>query len=294
MRFRELFLRATLIAAPACCEVPETTKTIHASRDEHAAAIDKCLDEMSCLRVCSEVLDLPLDYHVFECTVLAVTADGLDLEAKYAPDKDCAMGRRPRGYIAVPRACSAGAWLARAANLEAASVVAFARLANTLARIGAPFVDDAKRAIGDELHHAALVAGLARAYGVEPAMPRVRAMPEPTLFELACDNAVAGQVGETHAALVAACQARLATDPRVAAAFAVIADDEARHAELAYRLAAWLEPRLTAGERGHVATLRAHAIANLAHDFDVDDRAVLGLPSATALAAATAVLLSPS
>ena len=42
-----------------------------------------------------------------------------------------------------------------------------------------------------------------------------------------------------------------------------IAEDETRHAGLAWDVAAWLEPRLTVDERAAVARARARAIAEL-------------------------------
>jgi hypothetical protein len=298
MRLSDLIVRATLLAAPACCPDNSVTKVVEAARVDHAAAIDRCIaNENDCLRVCSDVLDLPYDHLLYGCKLLEQRADGVTLEATYGKDEDCEMGRRPCGYQPIrDRTRSAGAWLARATNLEAASVIAFARLARSLVRIGAPaaLVAATRRAIADELHHAALVAQLARDFGVEPALPHVEDAGEPTVFELACENAVAGEVGETHAALVAAFQHRLATDPRIARAFAVIAVDEARHAELAQDLAAFFATLLTPSQRAHVAALRARAVRALRHEFSVDQPALLGLPAASALAAASAFVFAPA
>jgi hypothetical protein len=117
----------------------------------------------------------------------------------------------------------------------------------------------------------------------------------PTLAELARQNAVEGQVGETIGALVATCQARAAA-PELRGVFASIARDEARHAELAHQLARWLEPRLTASERTMVADARQSAITRRRPDVGCDlgerDRALLGIPPQAAFEAATAAMFA--
>src|SRR5262249_22157901 len=109
--------------------------------------------------------------------------------------------------------------------------------------------------------------------------------------QLACENAVEGQVAETLGALVASCQARAAADPSVRAIFAVLARDEARHADLAHRLAGWLDTALPPKARAAVAAVRRDAVeailsVGIAPDLDRHARALLGLPDPAALAAA--------
>lgn len=296
MRLTEMLLGASLLLAPACCDNEETTKQIHALRALRGAQIDACLtDERECMKLCRDILQLSSNYQLYNCRLLGTTADGADLEATYGEEIDCAMGRPPVGYVPVARIeRGVGAWLARAANLEAASAIAFVRLVDELVRLEAPatLIDAARRAIADELHHAAITAQLARDFGAEPMLPIIEAGAAPTMFDLACENAIAGQVGETHAALVAHCQSRLATDPRVRAAFTIIAADETRHAQLSHDLAAWLATRLTATQNAQVAALRWAAVLALRHEFSVDEpaRALLGLPAAPALAAACSKL----
>jgi hypothetical protein len=60
-----------------------------------------------------------------------------------------------------------------------------------------------------------------------------------SLAELAASAVREGCVGESIAAVLAAEQLARATDPAVREALAAIADDEARHAELAFRAVAW-------------------------------------------------------
>jgi hypothetical protein len=149
----------------------------------------------------------------------------------------------------------------------------------------------ARRAIADELAHAAAMAKLARSRGGRVVAPAIAAIHEPALVELANENAASGQVGETFGALVAACQARAAIDPDVRAVFAQIAADEARHAALAHQLAPWFERRLGWRQRNAVARARQDAIARViatSCDFGLsgDEREQLGIPSPDRLRAA--------
>jgi len=70
-------------------------------------------------------------------------------------------------------------------------------------------------------------------------------------------------VNETFGALTAMYQAEHAEDGVVRAAMKRIARDETRHAELAWEIARWLEPRLSPEERVRVRTAREAAIGRL-------------------------------
>jgi hypothetical protein len=139
----------------------------------------------------------------------------------------------------------ADAWL-EDALLEHASIASFARLSLELLAVGAPadLCEATHRAALDEIRHAGLCFALAAAYRGEPVAPT--ALPitgdlrlASSLTALAVSTFQEGCVGETIAALVAEEQLARATDPAVRAALAVIAEDEARHAELAWRIVAW-------------------------------------------------------
>jgi hypothetical protein len=171
--------------------------------------------------------------------------------------------------------------------LEAASVPAFERLVDELLTHGAParLVAAARAAIADERRHARVIGALARRYGGEPASAHVEPMAPRALVELARENAVEGCVAETWGAVIAHHQAAHAPDRRVRAALARVADDEARHAELAWAIAAWADPLLSSRERAVVVAARREAALRLveacdrARDDDptlVDDA---GLPS---------------
>ncbi len=201
--------------------------------------------------------------------------------------QDCSSGRRPAG-LCVPATSAVddlGAWLAGAAYLEAASVPAFERLADELRALGAPEVlrSAALAAADEERRHAEAMTAQARRFGVAVATPALGA-PEPRpLVALALENAVEGCVRETWAALLAAHQAQSAEDPALRALMAAIADDERRHAELAWAIDAWARTRLSPVELAAVDAARATAADALRPGADPPEalRRPLGLPSLT-------------
>src|SRR5581483_8821062 len=83
-------------------------------------------------------------------------------------DPNCAIGRRPEGLArAKSHGVGVGAFFADAARLEAASVVAFERLAEELRARGAPddLVRDVLRAARDEVRHARSTKRMAERFG---------------------------------------------------------------------------------------------------------------------------------
>jgi len=125
--------------------------------------------------------------------------------------------------------------------------VAFRELAQWLAGHDAPaeLVDRCLAAADDEVEHADALTALAAREGAEvPACATDPASDD--LFSVALHNAVEGCVSEAFGALIAAHQAEQADDPRLRELLRTIADDELRHAQLAWDLHAWLWPRLTA------------------------------------------------
>lgn len=130
------------------------------------------------------------------------------------------------------------------ARAEHASVAAFARATLELMALGAPpeLLAQAQRAGLDEIDHARRCFGLAARYDGEPVQPGPlpALAPRPAeLARLAADTFAEGCVGETIAALVAHRAASRCTDPEVRRCLEVIADDEARHAALAWSTIAW-------------------------------------------------------
>jgi hypothetical protein len=258
------------------------------------------LDLASCVDLCTGVAFPFLTCEVangFGCDDDAeafVAADGAPIVVEC--DKCTISGRRPAG-LARPRAARAnsmlGGFFAGVSHLEAASAVAFQRLAEELHGLGAPaeLVRAARRSAGDEVRHARVTARLARRHGAEPPSlhiaARMRARP---LAAVALENAVEGCVRETFGALVASWQAAHAGDPRIARTMARVAVDETRHAALAWAIDRWIEPRLDARSRRAVLAARRRAVRRLLSEVKAPLPPVLvlraGIPSparATAL-----------
>jgi hypothetical protein len=122
----------------------------------------------------------------------------------------------------------------------------------------------------DEVEHARLTYALASAYGGSTRGPGAlvtsSALEVGSLAELASETFVDGCAGEATAALVLREAAAVAKDPAVRAMLERIADDEERHAELAWRTVAW------ALETGGADVARAieRAVANLACEASAD------------------------
>jgi hypothetical protein len=197
-----------------------------------------------------------------------------------------AGGRRPEGLEPCDAIAnsSVGAFFAHSAHLEAASVHAFARMRHELRMLRAPsrLISRAARAIADERRHARVVSSLARRFGATPASPRVRRPRKRSIESIAIENATEGCVRETFAALVAHWQALHARDPIVRAAYARIARDETRHAELAHEAARFFDSMLGHAARIRVSRARDAALAELAREGVDPTRALVeiaGLPS---------------
>lgn len=145
---------------------------------------------------------------------------------------------------ALTRQALAEAWL-EDALLEHASIAAFARLSLELLAVGAPpgLIAAAGQAGLDELTHAKTCFAMAAAYAERELGPGKldlhHAVMPVSLGEVAERALVEGCIGETIAALLAAERARVTTDPALRATLASISEDEARHAELSWRIVAW-------------------------------------------------------
>ncbi len=177
----------------------------------------------------------------------AARVDGAVVTAPVAAGRAWTATPRPAlaGLDAALRAQLAAAW-ANTAQMEHASIASFSNLALRLIAVGAPpaLIADTHRAALDEIEHARVAFALASAYGAAPVGPA--AFPDAArlsaaggLEALALETFVDGCIGETVAAVEARLAASRAVDPVVAAALAVIAEDETRHAELAWAIVAW-------------------------------------------------------
>jgi len=251
----------------------------------------------SCVQLCTGIASPFLSCEVangFGCDLEAgafVAADGAPVVIEC--DKCTIAGRRP---AALRRAVVRGrnivaCYLAHLAHLEAASVPAFEQLAIGLEGLGAPeeLVRAAQRSARDEARHAREVTRLARDHGMEPPGVRIGANRRRSAADLARENAVEGCVRETFGALLAAWQANHARDRAFARTIRRIAADEARHAALAWSIAAWLEPRLDAASRRAVRCAKQRAVGGLTRTWSHSPANELaswaGLPSAAGAAA---------
>ncbi len=182
----------------------------------------------------------------------------------------CTKGRLTAGIQALPRARAeeepVARFLARMVYLEAASVVAFERLARELDAHGAParLSREARRAARDEERHTRIAMALAGRDAASVTLPRTaRGGRVRSLEAIAIENAVEGCVRETFGAAVAMVQARKAGDPRVRAAMRRVAPDEMSHADLAWNVARWLEQRLDPASLARVSRARRRAAREL-------------------------------
>jgi len=147
------------------------------------------------------------------------------------------------------RAWAGRVWLDRA-RMEWASVPAFLELARQLTALGAPvaLTERARAAAADELRHAVLSGGLAATLGelhlldldppaTTPARPPAIGLAG--LIRLAVESFADGCVGEAAAADQAAREAEITAVPEIACVLRGIAEDEARHALLAWDVLSW-------------------------------------------------------
>lgn len=184
------------------------------------------------------------------------------------------------------RARVAAAW-SRDAAMEHASVAAFARFTLELLAHGAPadLLLAAQEATRDEIEHARACFAIASRYAGEVRGPDaldVRgADASRPLAAIVAAVVTEGCIGETLSALLAEARLAQAEDPFVRATLARIAEEEARHADLAWRFVAWAiaeEDRLG----GTARPIRAAALAAFhGPPPDAADATLAAVPSAT-------------
>ena len=307
MQFRELrsvlqkIVIAGLPALTACTSVDgfvhdDCTKTISKLFEINAPTADPPLslriescrvDADACMQLCTMLMSRAELPYPELCGVMFQGPDVL-VATQYntqidSPNCQVAEGRRPAGLVepgCFPARDAVGRWLAQAAWLEAASIPAFVYLARELDMHGAPrgLARAALAAARDEIRHARIMKGLARRYGavvpaVDVAMPTER-----SLEALAIENAIEGCVRETWGAVVAMWQAQRAQDLELRAVFREIAEDEARHAALAWEVDRWARTRLDRDAHARIDAAREAAVKELFADADSEVFTVLGLP----------------
>jgi len=156
------------------------------------------------------------------------------------------------GLEAATRRRVGAGWLADARE-EQAAVAAFERAALELRALEAPLslIRAARRAAHDERRHAAACLRLARAYSrrmITLATERDIDPRQLDRLQLVCTTFVEGAVPETVAALVATRCCRRAR-PALRSTLAMIAEDETRHAQLAWATIAWGIAGLSASDQ---------------------------------------------
>lgn len=274
--------------------LPEEVTFLRPADPPLELSIERCLrDADACRDLCLMAMDRQ-EYAgwLSACKVTFEGDDVVHVDLAHTIELDgagCPVdGRRPAGLEDPdhgPARSRAGAWLAHAAWLEAASIYAFVHLARELEQHNAPahLVRGALSAARDEVRHTTLMTALAARYGARPAAPVVAFPTQRSLEAIATENATEGCVRETWGAVIALWQSRVSRDPLLRHSFAIIARDEARHAALAIAIDTWITPKLSADERARVTAAR-HAAARELLDGDVDKTAdlvgVLGLPDA--------------
>ncbi|MFV8751910.1 hypothetical protein ACNOYE_15300 [Nannocystaceae bacterium ST9] len=161
------------------------------------------------------------------------------------PEQVAASEDRPDDRLAPALRSRIGELWVEDARMEHASIVAFARTALELQALAAPaeLLAEVAQAGIDEVEHARLCFGLAARFSGLEREPGTLVPPpvrEADIVRLALDTFVEGCVGETIATLVATRAGRSCADASVAGVLEQIADDEGRHAALAWRTITWL------------------------------------------------------
>jgi len=171
------------------------------------------------------------------------------------------------------------AW-AHDAAMEHASVASFARFTLDLLALGAPadLVLGAQDAGRDEIEHATACFAIASRYAGKNLGPGKLdvggAAPAVTLADAVGAAIVEGCIGETLSALLAEARLARAEDAEIRAALRRIANEEARHAELAWRFVGWAIT--SGGDEIRAAAGRAFeaALASTPQAFDASLRGI--------------------
>lgn len=183
---------------------------------------------------------------------------------------------------AAPVAGDVASYLARTAFFEAASIDAFEILARELRASGAPraLVRGCFAARGDEVRHARMARNVAKRHGaVHLPMPEAGDVLPRSLAALAIENVVEGCVREAFGVVLGLWQAVHAPTQELRAFFAQLAEDEARHAALAWSVDTWARAQLDASTNARIDRARDAALEALATSLAEVPVEGLGLPS---------------
>jgi hypothetical protein len=221
---------------------------------------------------CYEVFDLLCapggrPYRVKDTSVVAASTREDRGWGPSAPGEGAAADAPRESLSAEERAILAAAWTADAV-MEHASIASFSRFSLSLMALGAPsdLVGLAHRAAIDEVDHTRACFALAARYAGQPVAPgrfplNGSVEVDADLVALAVSTVIEGCVGETIAAVTASERLGRASDPAVCATLARIAEDEARHAELAWKTLAWAIARGGDAVRAGVAEAFSRGMA---------------------------------
>ena len=290
---RNLVLASLPAALSSCCQEHNATfrATVDAAVVESSAVGDGgALPLDVCTQVCREGEGKEIR-GVYQCRIATTSDAGIasvDCDERVAKCAFVAGGRPPAGLRArhdVRAFDPIGVYFAEMAHVESAAVMGFEQLAEELLRFGAPahLVSAAVRASQDENRHARIASAFARRYGAESPSIEIDPAVGRSLEDLAIDNCVEGCVIETYGAVVTTWQAQTASDLVIRRAFAKIAEDELRHAELAFAVARWSEPLLNNESRSRLLIARDAAVEQLLSSLDTPPPRALaeqvGLPS---------------
>lgn len=247
------------------------------------------LTEESCSNLCTEQAGVYYDY-LCSCDYTGPDSDGNHpVTCEYTV---CAVEGRGHADIAKLTEATGSSELARyfvrAYHAEASSVGAFLQLRAELRQhnVSEDLQQRCLQAAVEEIHHARMMAKLAG--DADCALPELSFgdVPQRSLFELALDNAVEGCIFETFSALKAQYQAQHATDSRILAVMKVIAQDETRHAQLAWDIHQVLMAQLSDSEQQQIVEAQRSAAQRILEQTSVDvKRQVQGfatLPTALA------------
>jgi hypothetical protein len=176
------------------------------------------------------------------------------------------LGVAPRvsHLTSAERAAQAAHW-EKLGQMEHASIAAFARFQLQLLALGAPaeLVRACNQALVDETAHTQLCFALASAYAGERRGPGpldvAHSLDVTSLADIVELVIAEGCIGETSAALDALEAAEAETDPVLRSAYARIAADEQRHAELAFRFVRWALEQEPGSTRERIASALASA-----------------------------------
>ena len=150
----------------------------------------------------------------------------------------------PNDLNDITRDALANAWR-EDARMEHASIASFARFTMELLALGAPaeIIAASQSASLDEVQHAQLCFALTSRFSGQATGPgpldMSAALRATSLAECAGWTVIEGCIGETIAALTARAQLEMVRDEETLRALSRIAEDEERHAELAWRFVAW-------------------------------------------------------